>query len=304
LHDDEAEVLTGVYFDLNVFNTTTLLIALHNQAQDSNLPTASLKTPASPAETFNPGHVSFRHSPELDRPAPAISLLAQVDQEEYVLLPNSSSLVSVHTNGLDPTREHQIRVIVPMTDNQGRGVVQLEGIWLSKHGKLLRVKNSLLDEDVENEDALYAENDIVGEKHRAGLDAILKSGGKEAHEEQGKTADEEVQQLSENRKKTMEIITDFPGSTTAKNRMSRSGGVEGLLAGVMGWEYLLGEMFGVDHVAVGVDGMCLIQDCKGAVGAPSGMGDVFFRRFVGCYVGPMSVFTNFCPQWSSTLPIL
>ena len=54
----------------------------------------------------------------------------------------------------------------------------------------------------------------------------------------------------------------------------------GLLAGGMGWEYLLGEIFGADHVGVGVDGMGLTQDCIGGVCEPSGIGDVFFRRLV------------------------
>ena len=61
---------------------------------------------------------------------------------------------------------------------------------------------------------------------------------------------------------------------------SVGGGADGLLAGVMRWEYLLGEMFGVDHVTIGVDGMCLIQDCVGGTGNPSGMGDIFFRRYL------------------------
>lgn len=53
-----------------------------------------------------------------------------------------------------------------------------------------------------------------------------------------------------------------------------------MLAGVMGWEYLLGEMFGADHVGIGVDGMCLTPDCIGGTGQPAGLGDVFFRRSV------------------------
>lgn len=81
------------------------------------------------------------------------------------------------------------------------------------------------------------------------------------------------------RRKVLEVVTDSPGSFTRKQRSQRSGGADGLLAGVMGWEYLLGEMFGADHVGIGVDGMCLTQDCIGGTGSPAGMGDVFFRRY-------------------------
>jgi hypothetical protein len=47
----------------------------------------------------------------------------------------------------------------------------------------------------------------------------------------------------------------------------------------MGWEYLLGEMFGSDHVTIGMYGMCLIQNCIGGAGSPIGLADVFFQRF-------------------------
>ena len=237
-----------------------------------------------PMESIHPGHLSFRHSAELDVPAPPVSLLARVDQDEYVLLPNSSSLVSIRSNDLDPNVPHQIRVIVPMTDDCGKGVVQLEGLWLSKFSKLLRVKGSLFDEEFEDEDALHAESTQVGEKHRAGLDAIVRNGREKGTEEIAKAEDEEAQVTAENRKKILEVITDTPGSLSAKNKGKRKGGSDGLLAGVMGWEYLLGEMFDVDHVAVGVDGMCLTQECIGAVGYPSGLGDVFFRRYVKALV--------------------
>ena len=82
------------------------------------------------------------------------------------------------------------------------------------------------------------------------------------------------------RKKILEVITDVPGSFRAQHTGGRSGGADNVLAGVMGWEYLLGEMFGADHVGIGMDGMCLTQDCIGGVGFPAGLGDVFFRRSV------------------------
>jgi hypothetical protein len=77
----------------------------------------------------------------------------------------------------------------------------------------------------------------------------------------------------------IEIVTDSPGALQhVKAGLSRSGGGAGILGGVMGWDYMLGEMFGVDHISIGMDGMCLTQNCIGGTGAPAGMGDVFFRR--------------------------
>ena len=225
-------------------------------------------------------HYSFHPIPG-DKAAPPISLLAEVDDQEYILLPNSSSLVTISSKSLDERTEHNVRIIAPMTDDHGLGVVELEGLWLSKGGKLLKVVGSLLSEDYVNEDSLNAENDQVGEKHRTGLydigeDGTSKSGRQIASDI---AEDDDSAFANQDRKKLLEVITDSPGSLARKQRGRRAGGSDGLLSGVMGWEYLLGEMFGADHVRIGVDGMCLVPDCIGGTGEPAGMGDVFFRRY-------------------------
>ena len=223
-------------------------------------------------------HYSFHPIPG-DRAAPPVSLLAEVDDQEYILLPNSSSLVTISSGGLDGKTEHQVRVVAPMTDDHGLGVVELEGLWLSKGGKLVKVTGSLLSEDYVNEDLLNAENDQVGERHRTGLNDIEKDGT--SRSDRQKASDIETDEFSfanQDPKKLLEIITDSPGSLTGKQQGKRTGGADGLLSGVMGWEYLLGEMFGADHVGIGVDGMCLTPDCIGGSGEPAGIGDVFFRR--------------------------
>ena len=268
----------GVYFDLSVINTTTLLLALHNTAAHSQTGKHSAETQISaliPLPT--PGHYSFRPITATEKPAPPISLLARVDGEDYIILQNASSLVSVCSNDLSREEEHRIRVAAPMTDDNGRGILELEGLWLSKGGQLLRVQGSLLAEEYQDEDALSAENDQIGEKHRSGLIDILKGIKPDQKETIVK---EDLPTMLRDRKKILEVITDVPGSFRAQHTGGRSGGADNVLAGVMGWEYLLGEMFGADHVGIGMDGMCLTQDCIGGVGFPAGLGDVFFRRSV------------------------
>ena len=271
--------ISGVYFDIEIVNTTSLLLALHNapEVEIGSTANTSSHSPVS-ASSSDHRHFHFHPVPSNEKPAPPISLLAQVDDQEYILLPNSSSLVSVRSNDLDKYKEHRVRIIAPMIDNQGRGVVELEGLWLSKGGKLFKVAGSMLGEEFMDEDLLKAENDHVGEKHRAGLKELEDDGNGKSDRE--KLLDEEEQLLTayQTRKKMLEVITDAPGSYSGKQRGRRAGGADGLLAGVMGWDYLLGEMFGVDHVSIGVDGMCLTQDCIGGTGQPAGIGDVFFRR--------------------------
>ncbi len=268
-----------MYFDITVRNTTTLLLSLHNAAEQKAGSLIQLSIdPAVPLPSPTPGHISFRPLPN-EEPAAPISLLARVDQEEYILLPNASALVSVCSDHLHKDEEHQIRIIAPMTDDHGRGIVELEGIWLSKGGKLARVYGSLLSEEYADEDLFHAENDQVGERHRTGLSGLLRENGN-GNTVQTATSDEDedIPIEIQDRKKILEVITDLPGSFSGRQRGRRTGGADGLLAGVMGWEYLLGEMFGADHVGIGVDGMCLTQNCIGGAGQPAGMGDVFFRR--------------------------
>ncbi|KAL9131959.1 MAG: hypothetical protein Q9217_000239 [Psora testacea] len=284
----------GVYFDIAVRNTTSLFIALHNAPEDVISASAASSAVSTKLPTGSaPSHLSFRPMPSNKKPAPPVSLLARIDDDEYVLLPNSSSLVSVCLESLVRDQEHHIRLVAPMVDDQGRGVVELEGLWLSKGGSLIKVAGSSLSEEYVDEDLLRAENDIVGEKHRAGLSELEKDGIRNQQDK-----DQDVAFIGQERKKTLEIVTDSPGSFTGKHRGRRTGGADGLLAGVMGWEYLLGEMFGADHVGVGVDGMCLTQDCIGGTGYPAGMGDVFFRSgpYGSEYFEHSWMFTGYIPD--------
>ena len=265
---------TGVYFDLVLSNTTTLLLSLHNQISQDTDDRQNSSASAVP----NPAHFSFRPISATGKAAAPVSLLARIDDEEYVLLPNSSSLVTVCAQSLDPNREHQIRIVAPMTDGSENAVLELEGIWLSKGGKLSRVPGSTLSEEFEDEDLLEAENDFVGERHRAGINNIEDQGVDLAYLSNSNDISEDAIEVNQERRKVLEIVTDSPGSVNAKQRGVRHGGAESLLSGVMGWEYLLGEMFGADHVGISVEGMCLIQDCIEGRGSPAGIGDVFFRR--------------------------
>ena len=273
---DRVNKIVGVYFDIIVRNTTGLHLSLHNAAEKASDGDESHPSSTTPdaGPVVNPGHFNFIHPHA--KPALPISLLARVDDEEYVLLPNCSEFVSVRLNDLGRHLEHRIRIVAPMTDDDGKGILELEGIWLNKGGKLGRVEGTLLGQEYENEDALHAENEQIGEKHRSGLDAIIKA--KAMRDDTSMNDNEEDLSADQTRKKILEVVTDMPGSYISKNRGRRTGGVDGLLGGVMGWEYLLGEMFGVDHVGIGIDGACLMQDCIGGTGSPSGIGDVFFRR--------------------------
>ena len=264
-----------------VKNTTSFFVALHNAPLNDTAPTTTLEVLAAPSPIANPGHLSFHPLSVNERPAAPVSLLVRIDTEEYVLLPNSTSLVPVCSKTLSSDREYNIRVVAPMIDDGGKGVVELEGLWLSKGGSFEKVPGSTLDEDYIDEDALQAETTTVGEKHKESL-AEIQDGeiNRFSHSHRHHESEEDLLQAIKDRRKVVEVVTDSPGSFTRKKNGGAMGSTERLLAGVMGWEYLLGDMFDADHVCIGVDGMCLTQGCHGSSGFPAGIGDVFFRKSV------------------------
>ena len=272
--------MQGVYFDLNISNTTTLLLSLRNSHLGTTTSTVTTSEgTASPSALLNAGHLSFQPADLSGPTAPPTSLLARVDMEEYILLPNSSSLVSVRRGDLDTNMDHCVRIIAPMTDDHGNGVVELEGVWVSKGAKLLHVEGSVHDEQIEEEDDLKAENGKIGRKHRLSLSRLMGGGARsDIAADMMNDEIEDVTRIDGGRRKVVEVVTDSPGLFGGKSQGHRMGGAGDLLAGVMGWEFLLGEMFGVDHVGISVEGMCLIAHCIGGAGEPSGMGEVFFRR--------------------------
>lgn len=268
----------GVYFDLNITNTSTVVLSLQNakveESKPINLEDTELQGHEMPQYSFSAASRS-RVS------APPISLLALVDDEEYVVLPNATSLVPVRMKDLDARESHTIRILAPMTDDDGKGVVQLDGLWLDKGGQLLPVEGSPAQGRPEDEDDFDPESDDVGKSHRLGLSKLLNRFNRDQIRKGNDDDPEPGETDYLRRRKLIEIVTDIPAHLNHKPRAShstRSSASDTLLAGVMGWEYLLGEMFSVDHVCIGSEGMCLTHDCLGGTGTPYGMGDTFFRR--------------------------
>ena len=234
------------------------------------------------------GRFSFPSSSLINIPALPISLLARIDDEEYVILPNSSSLVTIRSGDLDPNKPHKVRIMAPMLDDQAGGVVQLEGFWLEKGGKLIQMDGSQFEVGLEDgdEDRFKMESENVGREQSLGWSRFVRGGNSRASEMETATPKSEATRdkgrIRAQRKPVLEIVTDYPGSfgPGRPNSGSHTEGDYGLLGGVEGWEYLLGEMFEVDHVTLGLNGMCLVSNCIGGAGSPAGIGDFFFRRYV------------------------
>ncbi|KAI9056185.1 hypothetical protein LZ554_001113 [Drepanopeziza brunnea f. sp. 'monogermtubi'] len=218
----------GVYFDFALNGTSTLLLSLHNSDGQRDNPTTRKSRTISSTLPFLPLTNTSSAAP--------ISLLVRVDDEEYVVLPKATSLVSISRGKLNPLASHEIRIIAPMAGGDAVETLQVEGIWIDKSGQLLPYEGSL------NADRLF-----------------------------------EDRLLNSHPRKMLEIVTDLPGSMSGRDSRKNTGDGRAILGGVLGWEYLLGEMFGSDHVTIGMDGICLISKCIGGRGTPAGLADVFFQ---------------------------
>jgi hypothetical protein len=226
--------IEGVYLDFAFKGSRTVLLSLHNKDQ--------LNQPSNKQFINSPPRLSFLPLTNVSDAAP-ISLLARVDDEDYIVLPNASSTTTIRHGNLDPNSRHDIRIIAPMVSRDSLETLQVEGIWIDEGAHLLPYDASSTGSD-DKLSPVDQNNHASSVKH-----------------------------------KMLEIVTDLPGSKVANGKRRNSGITHEVLDGVMGWEFLLGEMFGSDHVTIGMDGMCLIQDCIGGVGSPVGLADVFFQRF-------------------------
>ena len=223
--------MEGIYFDFALNGSSTVLLSLNNA--DESRAAATILNPQP--------RLKFLASTNTSSAAP-ISLLARVDDEEYLVLPNATSIVSVRRGSLADRSKHEIRIIAPMFRGNTIETLQFEGLWIDEAGQLLPLENT------------HSDN---------------------INDDGNESADSPAHAT----RKVLEIVTDLPGSMAGRNVPKNLAITRGIIGGVMGWEYLIGEMFGIDHVTVGMNDMCLIRDCIGGRGSPAGLADVFFQRF-------------------------
>lgn len=132
-----------------------------------------------------------------------------------------------------------------MVGNDKPTTLQVEGVWIDEGAELIPYHHTLSD----GEDRLAMD----GSERTAGAAKFPP--------------------------KTLEIVTDLTGGAVQRSTQKNKSNSRHLLGGVTGWEYLLGEMFGSDHVTISTEGMCLIPNCLGGRGSPAGLANVFFQRF-------------------------
>lgn len=221
---------------------------------------------ASPESRLKFGPVSGK-----TRSAPPVSLLSRVDYGEYYHFPQSSKgLVAVSAAGLSPLEDHIIRIMALAVDGKTHTHMQFEGLWLDKGGSLIpspKQQEIIRPKAVSGGSSMLP--DEIGQYSRQHL------GPEKFPKERGSSLDErQSQHLPLVPRKTLEVVTDVPRATPNSN-MS--------LAALRGWEEMIGDMFGVDHVRFMLDAMCLVSPCIGGSTKAASVKDAYFRRYCWKY---------------------
>ncbi|KAF4633127.1 hypothetical protein G7Y89_g4999 [Cudoniella acicularis] len=145
---------------------------------------------------------------------------------------------------------HRIRVIAPMVRDDLVETLQVKGIYIDESGQLLP------------------------------LDAVVSGSEDDASSESSPEGDD-TQITSLTLKKMLEVVTDFPGSTAWRERYKTTSTTRDILGGVMGWEYLLGEMFDADHAAISTDAVDASRHADSAPNTAGGVPILIMRPFRG-----------------------
>jgi hypothetical protein len=201
------------------------------------------------------------------RSAPPISLLSRLDYGEYHYFPQSGKgLVAVTAAGLSPSEDHIIRIIALAIDGETYTDIQFEGLWLDNGGSLVpSPEQQEIIRPKAASDGISVPQDKAGQYSRQHL------GTEQVPGDTGSSV-RKSQHLSLLFRKTLEIVTDVPRATSFNNRS---------LGALQGWEEVIGDMYGVDHVRIMLDDMCLVSPCIGGSAQPASVKDAYFRRYCG-----------------------
>jgi hypothetical protein len=247
-----------------VRNCSSVYASLHN----TDLPSTTQEVTFGGGDTSEVTRLNFRPlSKELSAPPP-VSLMTRIVNGEYTYFHKcAKGLVAVTATALEPSEDHTIRVIAPGIDDEGRRAVEFEGLWLNTGASLAsspRTKRSVRPDMVSDALSVLSQKSPQYSRQNLGATGVkrFRSSG---------LSDNGFQQPASAPRKTLEIVTDLP-RTLGPQTENES------LTALTGWEDLVGDMFGADHVHIALNGMCLTFPCIGGSSQSASVEDAFFRR--------------------------
>lgn len=273
IHDvlQPAHLSLGAYLEFGVHNCSSVYVSLYN----SDLPNTASKTRSETSDTLDLTRLTFRPLSEATEPLPPVSLLSQIDHGEYTYFRQAGKdLVAIAAASLDSTKDHTIRITAPGTGDEAHTGMQFEGIWLSDGGSLthpwdnpesprrhmLAVTTSMLSHESEHHSRRSLKNEVIDQSRS------------------GNTEDNVSRSVRLIPHKTIEIVSEAPRNPREQTKHESLGRLKG-------WQDWVGDMFGVDHVSIAVDEMCLASSCMSSRSQLASITDAFFRRLVEAIEG-------------------
>lgn len=252
-------------------NCSSVYLSLHN----SDLHNNGQETTLNARDISQASHLNHLPISAKTRPASPVSLLSRIDNSEYQYFNRTGrGLVAIATGNLEPSKEHVIRIISPRVDGEEYAGMQFTGIWLNNGGTLVSPQErQMTTQPATAPDATSAPTeDLTRYPKYSGYsrqyvekDEIRNQRGRDLNDKKSQTSFMLPQ-------KTLEIVTDVPHTLRAQNINSSRNVLQG-------WQDLVGELFGVDHVSIMLNRMCVTSPCIGAAAQLANIKDAFFRRF-------------------------
>lgn len=242
--------------------------SVYASIQDADVPKTT------PEDTFEVNDISkttgapLRPRSEGSISITPMSLVSQIDGDEYTSFPHcGKGLIAIAAASLDPKKDHFIRIRTSAVGERYLGL-RFEGLWLNVGGHLIPSRGteaSARQELISDVAPTLSNHSAQASRQRFVTYTPETISG-------GSLGDSRSQSPPAAARKVLEIMSDLPRSFPGHPDDERE-------KAVAGWEELVGDIFGADHVRIGVDGICLSLPCTGGMVEPATSKDVFFRRY-------------------------
>ena len=174
---------------------------------------------------------------------------------------------------------HHVRVIAPMLDQHPHNILQLNGIYVERWGKVNGQSRPAPLTSFFEKALTYGVQDLLKWRATDSSDT-----DKPAHGNTGFSDNNNLlvtplmaPTIAAPSRRLLEVVTDSPGFYLGSERAALGARAADIAAFVGAWEFQLGEMFSAAHTSTSVAGMCLIANCSGGMASPVGLGDAYFR---------------------------
>jgi hypothetical protein len=255
----------GAYLEFVVHNCSSVYLSLHS----SHRPGIEQESVFRERRNLEKPPLSFDPVGSNTSPGPPTSLVSRIDFGESRYFRQSGRwLVAITTGVLDPMSDHIVRITASSIDEDLHEAMKFEGVWLNEGGSLI---SSQAKKDPTQPRVILDAASLKSNKTPQGLQQSYDTSGMENARRENLSARALWHPVMLPRK-TLEIVSDV--ALTVPAWIDKSS-----LLALEGWQQLVGDMFGADHVTITMEGMCLTSPCINGAAQSATIKDAFFRRY-------------------------